>query len=543
MTSSRSKASISNWFASIFLAIAVLGVWSSVVEARGRKRAVEAGGRKRVVVLEFEGAKAEKFHDDLTKLLKKTHTVVPIDKWNATAEELDASKLDAKDLMKVAKKLKVDVIIQGKIEKRRDEYLVKIKVRAGKSGELVGEGVDTKADGPRLDGKASKDIKDELFDVIDGLGSNRDAGDEEAEEDKPSVKKKPGKKDEEDEETKPGIKKKPGKKDEEADEAAEDKPVVKKAEPKKVEPKTAEPRDKEEDSPLPKVITKRPPKPRHEDGEQVATKADDEDDEGGSVERRSGDAPTSAMALTPGYRAVDVVAGLSFNARRLRFSYDSDLVNKPPGYKGVPVAGLLIDATVFPLAIGHEGTGLLKNLGLTAMYDKVLVINSKSMGMTLPTSEARYAFGAVFRYPFGSGGMVAASLRYGRQNFTITGMVDVPNFNYTIIDPSLMLRYPITQKIVLGANFGFMGILGTGAIQKNDEYGAASVSGFEGEIGGDYMLTKNLFGRAAFKFEAISFTFKGTGAKSTNRDTDAEQDVQGANDNYYGGAITVGYLY
>jgi len=38
---------------------------------------VASAGRKRVVVLDFEGPKGEKFHDDVVKLIKKTHTVVP----------------------------------------------------------------------------------------------------------------------------------------------------------------------------------------------------------------------------------------------------------------------------------------------------------------------------------------------------------------------------------------------------------------------------------------------------------------------------------
>ena len=148
MTSSRSTASRSSWFG-LAVAVAIFGVVLVLVPALAH-----AGGRKRVVVHELEGPKAEKFHEDLVKLIKKSHSVVPLEKWNETADDLDASKANEKDFKKVAKKLKVDAIITGKIDKRRDEYIIKLKVRAGKTGELVGEGVDTKADGPRIDGKA-----------------------------------------------------------------------------------------------------------------------------------------------------------------------------------------------------------------------------------------------------------------------------------------------------------------------------------------------------------------------------------------------------
>jgi len=125
--------------------------------------AAPAWAGKRVVVLDFEGPKAEKFHDDIVSLLKKSHIIVPTSKWNSTAEFLDAAAVSDGNFKKIAKKLKIDAIVQGKIEKRRDEYIIRLKVRAGSSGEVVGNGVDTKAEGPRVDGKSSKDIKEELL--------------------------------------------------------------------------------------------------------------------------------------------------------------------------------------------------------------------------------------------------------------------------------------------------------------------------------------------------------------------------------------------
>ena len=99
-------------------------------------------GRKRVVVLEFDGDKAEKFHADIVKLIKKSHTVVSIDKWNGAAEEMSATKLTDKNIKKVAKKLKVDGVVSGTVEKRRDEYILRMKLRSGVSGEIIGSQVN-----------------------------------------------------------------------------------------------------------------------------------------------------------------------------------------------------------------------------------------------------------------------------------------------------------------------------------------------------------------------------------------------------------------
>ena len=44
--------------------------------------------------------------------------------------------------------------------------------------------------------------------------------------------------------------------------------------------------------------------------------------------------------------------------------------------------------------------------------------------------------------------------------------------------------------------------------------------------------------------ETIGFTFKNNPMSMTNtRDSDPDQDVQGARDSYMGGAATVGYVY
>ena len=178
MTSSRSNISTSSWLALALALFVGLG-------------AANAGGRKRVVVLDFDGPKAEKFHDDLVKLIKKSHTVIATDKGNGAAEELEATKPDSsKNIKKVAKKLKVDGVIEGKVEKRRDEYIVQLKLRAGSSGELVGNRIDTKADGPRIDGKAARDIKDELIGAIEDLEANHGGGGDDDDDAKPAKKKK-----------------------------------------------------------------------------------------------------------------------------------------------------------------------------------------------------------------------------------------------------------------------------------------------------------------------------------------------------------------
>ncbi len=599
MTSSRSRASINNLLA----LLVVLGVAfvPTIAEA----------GRKRVVVLELEGPKAEKFHEGLVKLLKKTHTVVPTEKWSSTAEELGADKLTDGNIKKVAKKLKVDAIITGKVEKRRDEYILQLKVRAGSTGAVTGSRIDTSSEGPRIDAKQSKDLKDELVGAIDTMKSGKGGDeDEEEEEDRPKKKvvakkdeeeeeeeeEKPKKKgfskkssdedeEEEEEEPKPSKKELAAKKKKEEEERKKEELAAKKEEEKRKKEEAAakkeeekrkkeeakkkvakkdeeeEEETEEEDETKAALKTKKDSEEEEEEEEdggskkKVAARDGDEDEEGVEASADEGEGEEAPDKLSVSERAVEAVAGVSFNARRMKFTYQSTLQNHPPPYNGVPVAGVVLDVAVFPLAFGHKNKSMLKNIGITAMYDKVLFINSKSdpdgpggnAPVTLPTSQARWAIGAVFRYPVSKLFTAGVGLEYGTQSFTIKPAQGVspgiPNTAYSAIAPTLFARLTL-GKLIIGVDATYLAISKAGQIENNDQYGPASKNGFEGQLSIDYMLKKFLFARVAFRGEAIGFTFTGTGAMLTNRDGDmATKDVYGASDRYFGGIATVGYLY
>ena len=584
MTNSRSTASRSSR-----LAVLLLCVFATVASA----------GRKRVVVLDFEGPKAEKFHDDVVKLIKAKNTVIPSEKWATTADELDAAGSSEKNLKKVAKKLKIDVIVTGKIDKRRDEYLITLKVR-GADGAVVNS-VNTKSGASHVDGGASKDLNTELVPAIEQIGGGGGGGDDD---DKPLAKKASKKKaDADEDDEKPA--KKPVKKVAKADDDDDEKPVkkpVKKAvvedddekpakkgfgashkmsasddedeKPAKKPLKKGAAIDDEDEKPAKKAVVAK--KSSDDEDEQPAKKkkaSDDEDDkdekpkkkkvaseEDGEPETPAGDDDEGAKnPLSPGNRALDARFGLSFIARRMSFTYKDALGSSaPPGYKGVPSPGLYLDATLFPGAINHAREGIAKDLGIRLMVDKAVLLSSQvtppgGMATKLDTSMTHYEFGVVYRHAFGkdaSAPVFLAELNYGGQSYSISptstvtaAIIDIPNVSYKMIVPTLGLKYPATPKITLDVSFGLQVITGEGDIVTSAQYGSASVLGVAGELGLDYLATKNVFIRAAFRFNTIGYTFKGDGMMATMRDGNADQDVFGARDTYIGGAVTAGYLY
>ena len=486
-----------------------------------------AGGKK-IVLLEFKGPDAEKFRDEVVKLVEKDNKVVNTEKWNGAAEEADAKKFNTKSVKKVAKKVHVDGVVWGKVDKDGDTYTIKLKLRAGKSGEMVGDEIEVTSDAAELKGKAKKKIREALIAGIDGLeevGAGKDK-------DEPETKTTPPPEDK----TPP------------PDEAAT----------------TRHPKDKDKD----KDTADKTPPPDDTTTEKHGkhrkhTAAKDPDDSNGDASVTVEAPPLTAdEALLPANRAVDFTIGMSFIARRLSFTFDSDLADQPSGYKqSIPVAGGVMDATVYPLAFSHKNTGIITGLGLEVMYDKVIFINSSkkyvddmmnSATAKLSTVEDRFSIGGVFRYPINPQLLVGAKIMYSSQQFNIAQTfagnmaTDVPNVHYQMAEPKLWGKYSLGGPIMIDAEAGFMLVTSTGGIQasNNTGYGPATVSGFEIQAGLDYTLTKNLFIRALAKFESISLSFKGDPASLANtRDSDPMQDVHGAKDTYFGGSATIGYAF
>ncbi len=632
MTSSRLNGSTNNlvrWGARLPLVASALLLGLLVIALPSLAEA-----RRRIVILDFEGPKAAQFRVDVERLVKKSHMVIPVDKWNSAAEEMDATSMSEKDVKKVAKRLNIDGVISGKVEKRRDEYILRLKVREGKTGEIVGNPIDTKTGGARLDGAATREIKSELFDTLDVLDTGGGGGDSEeaeeeeerprkfvkrkgeaeepAEEEEEEVVAKPtkGKKgkpveEEEEEEEEEVVVAKPtkGKKEPEPVAVAEVKPTKGKKEPEPVAVAEVKPtKGKKEPEPVaevkptkgkkePTMVVDEPVKPepvkvakveKTEDKpfvpktkpkktvkkakpKQVASDDDisSEDAEEASVSD-SFEPLTSDVALNHAHRAIDVTGGMSFTMRRLRFKSSglASPATPPRSFDSVPVAGLTVDGEAYPLAFGHKKQGVLTNIGVTASFDRTFAIrtrlryNDDATGAQrekeLQSTYQRFTIGAIYRHNLGTPSsplVVTGALRYGSQSFEVDRgglmpkVVDIPSVSYTMIEPSAGIRYGLGRRISVGAEAGILLMTGIGDIQEMDSYGAATVTGFEGEAFFDYMITGKVFARAAFRAETIGMKFKGFGALSNMRDSDPEQDVSSARDTYFGGAVTAGYVF
>jgi tetratricopeptide (TPR) repeat protein len=275
-----------------------------------------------------------------------------------------------------------------------------------------------------------------------------------------------------------------------------------------------------------------------DENEKTRLKAKEQDV---AVEELQNSPMTASGVYSSGERAVDVVAGLSFTTRWLTFHYDAEEVaSKPSGYKlRTPAIGLYVDANIFPFALGHDREDPFRYIGVALMYDRAVLIRTQlsARGMEVDSTAQRYMVGFTFRYPLGSkpaAPMIGTALRYGRQEFTIDGDTEAPNVNYSMIDLSGFFNYTIGPNVTFSLKAAVLLPRDAGAITKPTEFGHASSWGIEGSFGADFALSKNIFARVSARIETILYSFDGGGMKSLG--------VQSAQDTYFGGTLTLGYL-
>ncbi|HVK76394.1 MAG TPA: hypothetical protein VM734_23880, partial [Kofleriaceae bacterium] len=295
------------------------------------------------------------------------------------------------------------------------------------------------------------------------------------------------------------------------------------------------------------------------DDDRVAARDDDDDDDRGRG-RDDDDASVERDVDTigpndPRTRAIDLAAGLSFTGRRLSFSTNLQM-NAPQGYKGAPVPGLMVAIDAFPLALNRKNTSITRNLGIQVVFDRVIKIESSlvKMGTTynLPTTEQHLAAGVIYRHLVGAKLEIDASVRFNKRTFEIDRNnpaltaedVDIPNTDYSYVDPGLALGYVMSDKMMIGGGARFLFVTSTGQMQQTDQYGASTVLGVDVEAGLDYQLASKLLLRVGGRLTTLGFTFKGNGDLTVNRDGDATtQDVAGARDTYFGGFVTGAYVF
>jgi hypothetical protein len=287
---------------------------------------------------------------------------------------------------------------------------------------------------------------------------------------------------------------------------------------------------------------------------KVAAADEAEDVEAGIAVRADGSRAANRAAAR-------VDAGISVVQRSFKFNAN-DFPEKPRNLTLSPVPGAHIEGEVYPLALTRS-TGPATGLGFAFEYDRTLslsLVTANNMGTyTAPVKQSRYSIGVRYRLPLGktdTSPSLTFGAGYGKRLFSVNLRAvespeardellrDAPSTEYTVIDPGVALRFPVTRAVAFVAGGRGMFIPRTGPIQKGASYGRAKVYGAQVFGALDVVLGTRFALRFSGEFVQIGYTFEGVGELSNGLDGDPDNpDVGGLADRSIGGAATLAVMY
>lgn len=479
-----------------------------------------AAADRKVVVLTFSGPKAAQFEKLVVKIVKGVGEYISAKRYERAASKVKGFEPgDAESAAKVLKKLGASGLIGGAILKKGKNLTVVVRLR-GPDGEFLGDPIKLTAKGGKL-GANEKKLKAQLTDLLEQLPED---GEEVVAADEPAAE----------EEEAPA--------DEESGEAEEAPPKKKVARADPTDEEGAGAGDEETAG----------------GGESAG-----EESAAGDTASKGGDGETAeAVAATAGEqddlavrgRGVELGVGMSFVKRSLSFALSKEVADSPQAYRGGFVPGIFVAGEVYPMAITGRGRKLIKNIGLSLDFERVLKIESKLEQMSdvvLPTTYQRFAIGALYRWNLGSkptSPTVKFGVAYNKSSFKIDrseapeGAVEIPSVNYTYISPGAEFRYPLTGKIGLEASAYYLVVTKAGEIAQASSFGAGSTSGLEFDAAATYTVTGKISAKLGLRYAQIGMQFQGNGALA-DRDNDQMADVTSATDRYVGLNMLVGYVF
>jgi hypothetical protein len=251
-----------------------------------------------------------------------------------------------------------------------------------------------------------------------------------------------------------------------------------------------------------------------------------------------------------------IEAGSSVITRKLSFT-SREFDEAPRGYPGSPAPAAHVAGELFPVAIAKQkNVGAI--IGFYGEYDKVMSLTtrtSQAMDIPLSTEQVRWTVGAKLRYAFGKAAnlpSIYAGFGYGRRAFIVDRSnlpdgvgLDLPDVDYRLYEPQFGLRLPVgTDRLALSVGGRALLMKKAGAIQYDTEYGAAKITGAEGEAMIDAAITRMVLLRLRGSYTQIGYDFVGNGEQSNNRDGNPDtQDVGGAKDVWIGATAALAVIY
>jgi len=550
-----------------------------------------ASAKPKVALTQIEGDASGDIRDAVAEALEgKELSLIGSREVNRAVDKIgDLADLTEKDFKKLASDLEADAIVAGKLEKVGSARTLKFRLFVHKK---MAKGFTVSFKDPKSE-KFRSMLHNKMLDKI------APAAGEEEEEDRPAKKAKAT--DEEDPLASKKAGKKTGKKAGKAAEAEEEdvRPAKKAGKSAEAEEEDARPAKKagkaaeaEDDARPAKKAGKtaeaeddaRPAKKAKAadedarpagDDEARSAKAGDEDDPPRKANKKKvaaaddgeeiegGLVATAEPRRSANRAAIRLDVGASVQQRR--FKFNSNIRNQPKNVSISPVPGARIEAEIYPLGLSSSKQGLLAGIGAAIEYDKTLRENltttntATNMSFSVPVKQSNFSLGLRYRLAFGkteTSPTLTLGVDYGKRLFSTdlskldaTARTDVrrdtPETDYTMIQPGLMFRLPVTRLIAFSAGGRGLVVTDAGPIGKAEtSYGRAKVYGFDGVAAVDVVIGSRFAIRFSGEIVQFGFSFLGGGALSSGLDGDLmTKEVGGLADRSIGGSATLAVMY
>lgn len=241
--------------------------------------------------------------------------------------------------------------------------------------------------------------------------------------------------------------------------------------------------------------------------------------------------------------------GPSFTDRRLSYDTRSGFAEAPPGVT-TSAPGVRIEGEVYPIAL-IDPDSTLAGLGIALAYDKTLGLGLQPMDQlrTAPVDQSHGRIGARLRVGLGKTGSYLVGIDYARRQFLVdqsklTGVIDVPDIDYTSIDPVIGAEVSVADGAAVFGALDAMLIRDAGAITDSTRFGHSTMYGLEATGGIEVSLPRQVRLRLTIEYLRIAMSFDTTNAQTAGRDSDTStKDINGAMERSFGVVATIGMAY
>lgn len=246
----------------------------------------------------------------------------------------------------------------------------------------------------------------------------------------------------------------------------------------------------------------------------------------------------------------DETPGPRWNAARIdvggfggvrKLTYSSNMVSPRP--VGTRNTAAHVEGEIYPLAFDGKKNGAA-GLGIAGEFEKTLGLSINIPAGAVPINQGYFSIGGRYRIHAGPTLAIIVGTDFMKKHYIADrsklpspGDLDAPDVDYTAIAPNVGVAKMVTPTLTVFGRAGAMLIMNAGPIAERENYGAASVFGFDIKAGTDIAFSERIGLRLAGGFNQITFKFKGNG------DLAMARGVVGAADRNFGLAATLGVTY